>query len=732
MLLAEMNIRATGKLLIAGLLVPVLLSVTPAPKVIERLEAGNRVSTFAPPVAGFVGSSSGRLSSQNETRPSSPNFTASTASHAVNLLAFATRRFFPMANTDSSIDLTFAGDELRSSLTKAPVALATAVDTERAEMQKFLNSDSRSRRILTLALIGTVMVLIVIIFALIPLFLRSRTLMRDIRHQHLLLRVLIDAIPDQIYFKRPDGRLIACNKAAAEFVGMPAEILVGKTDQEIFGDSNDGLLKKQVFTDVQNEETLINQGDVINPAGKKYTLEMIKAPVIDEDGGRLGSISVWRDMSERQRTEAHIETLAHYDPLTKLANRTKAQNVLLGFLETHHDHNQFMALAVFDLDNFAAVNAFFGHDVGDILLRTIGTRLSEQIGSDSFAARLSSDEFLVLFSGLGSEQHEAQARAEEMLEALHQQLSLLTIINSNHIVPTTCVGAVLIGEGEVSAEEVLRKADLAMHNAKRRGRGQIDWFNETIGHEFLSRFDLENVLGNALANRGFRIFLQPKIYEAMPGRHFEVLLRLMHPERGIVSPGDFISVAESTGLIIPIGNFVLEEAARLLASTPDLHLAVNVSVQHLLEEGFIETLETLIARYGFEPDHLTLEMTESVMIVNFDLALSTLHRIRDLKVRLSIDDFGTGYSALVYLKQLPLDELKIDQTFVDGVPHEVSDTSLVELIIAMAHHLDLSVVAEGVENAEQAAWLRDHGCECLQGYHFSMPHPVEHYLSPSQ
>ncbi|WP_330166040.1 EAL domain-containing protein [Martelella mediterranea] len=581
---------------------------------------------------------------------------------------------------------------------------------------------------LNLAFIAVLCILGATVLLLVFIIFRRRRLVRELGRQHLLLRVMMDAIPDQIYFRRPDRQIVACNQAAAEFLGMPVEMIVGKSDRELFGESEDSLLRQQIFGAIDERDNHVVQGEVTSPTGKKHTLEMFRAPVIDPSGKPFGTVSIWRDITDRRRNEERIEALAFYDPLTKLANRARAQEVLLDLLATHRQSKHHMALAIFDLDNFAAVNSIFGHNIGDALLRATGRRLSNTIEAGSFAARLSSDEFLVLLTELGDDRTTALQTAQERIDRLHEKLSQKAFVNSHHITPSTCVGAVLVGPDAESANDELRRADLAMHNAKAKGRGSISWFHDDMVDQLVSRFDLETALERALQTNGFSIYLQPIINRNASGRHFEALLRLDHPERGVISPGDFIDVAESTGLIVPIGAWVLEEACKLLSEYPDLHLSVNVSVQQFLQEDFVEHLCALLERYDFAPNHLTLEMTESLMIANFELTLSQLMAIRDLKIRLSIDDFGTGYSALLYLKQLPLDELKIDQSFISGVPHDSNDTSLVELIITTAHHLGLVIVAEGVETPEQEEWLRRHGCESLQGYLFSRPQPIKHYL----
>ncbi|WP_181409919.1 sensor domain-containing phosphodiesterase [Martelella alba] len=579
-------------------------------------------------------------------------------------------------------------------------------------------------RILTVALVGMLVIIALLAFNIV----RRRRLVRELGRQHLLLSVLIDAIPDQIYFKRSDGRFVTCNTAAATFVGMPKEMIAGKTDAEIFGASEDDLLRRQVFSDVGDKSTLTNEGEIIGPSGNRLTLEMIKAAVIDPEGNRLGSVSVWRDVSERRRTEERIEMLAYSDPLTGLANRARAYDVVSDYLKSPEHRSGFAALILFDLDNFAALNSIFGHDVGDGLLCTVASRLSNNLRPGSMVARISSDEFVLLLTGLGDDEETARNRTAEELQRLHTSVGASAMVRSRHITPSSSAGVILFGRQRTSVDDLLRRADLALHNAKERGRGQMAWFQPDMVNDLVERFDIERDLQNALLHDRFQIYLQPKISTAFAGNYYEALLRLNHPIRGIIGPDHFISIAESTGMILAIGGWVLDQSARLLRAHPDIHLSVNVSVQQLLQDNFVERLERLIATYHFDPAHLTLEMTETLVIANFEMVSTRLKQVRALGIRLSIDDFGTGYSALIYLKRLPIDELKIDRSFVAGVPDDSSDTSLVEFIVAVARHLHLSLVAEGVENKKQEAWLRERGCEFLQGYLYSEPKPVDHFL----
>ncbi|WP_176085180.1 bifunctional diguanylate cyclase/phosphodiesterase [Martelella sp. HB161492] len=582
-------------------------------------------------------------------------------------------------------------------------------------------------RTLAVALIGLLVIILLLAFNTM----RRRRLVRELGRQHLLLSVLIDAIPDQIYFKRSDGRFVTCNTAAAAFVGMPKEMISGKTDTEIFGASANDLLRRQIFSDVSDQATLTNEGEITGPTGNRLTLEMIKSAVIDPDGNRLGSVSVWRDVTERRRTEERIETLAYYDPLTGLANRARAYDAITAYLKSPEHKRGFAALILFDLDNFAALNSIFGHDVGDGLLCTVASRLSGNISASSMVARISSDEFVLLLTGLGPDEAVARGRTAEELQRLHAAVSASAMVRSRHITPSSSAGVILFGRERTSVDDLLRRADLALHSAKERGRGQMAWFQTDMVNDLVERFDIERDLQNALLHDRFRIYLQPKVSTAFSGNYYEALLRLEHPSRGIIGPDHFIGIAESTGMILAIGAWVLDQSVRLLRANPDIHLSVNVSVQQLLQDNFVERLERLIATYRFDPAHLTLEMTETLVIANFEMVSARLKQVRALGIRLSIDDFGTGYSALIYLKRLPIDELKIDRSFVAGVPGDTSDTSLVEFIVAVARHLHLTLVAEGVENEEQEVWLHERGCEFLQGYRYSEPKPVEHFLGPA-
>lgn len=579
-----------------------------------------------------------------------------------------------------------------------------------------------------IAPLSGIVLLLALVSALFLIVARQRRLTTELKQQHLLLRVLIDAIPDQIYFKNMDGTLVACNQAALSFLGRPADQIIGKTDREIFGQSNDELLKQHVFDTVGNTGQLVSQGEFLSPNGDKRVLEMIKVPVIDEKLQRLGSVGVWRDITGRRQDQEKIEALAYSDPLTQIANRAKAKETLEESLITHRQQRQFMALAIFDVDKFSAINSIFGHEVGDALLHTIALRLKKAAQSNLFVARLSSDTFLLLIPMLGFSAENAQVSAQAQIVSIQKLLSERAFLKGRQISASVSIGAMLVKPDTAELDDCLRHTDLAMHKAKSVGRGKISWYELDMSEDLAARFEIESVLEHALANKRFALYLQPKVMIHEDTRHFEVLLRLDHPSRGIVGPGEFINILENTGMILQVGGWVLRQTIVLLKQHSAIHLAVNVSVQQILQEDFAWNLRHYLAESEVDAGRLTIEVTESLMIADFDLALSQLRQIRALGVRLSVDDFGTGYSALVYLKQLPLNEVKLDQTFIRGIPHETRDTSLAELVRALTHHLDLLLVAEGVETEEQALWLRGKGFDCLQGYLYGRPQPVDFYL----
>lgn len=446
----------------------------------------------------------------------------------------------------------------------------------------------------------------------------------------------------------------------------------------------------------------------------------------DAEGTIQYLIAVIEDISERKRAEAEIERLALYDPLTSLPNRRLLIDRLQHALASARRKRRCGALLYVDLDRFKHLNDARGHAAGDALLKLVAERLLSVVRAEDTVARLGGDEFVVLLEGLGASvgaaMHAASGIAEKMRQALE---AAFRPEGYEHYISASFGVTVFPKEGE-SAEDLLKEADTAMYRAKERSRNAVCFYAPEMQTAAQTRLSLERDLRAALGRGEFRLFLQPQVDAGRRVVGAEALLRWAHPEQGLIAPATFVPLAEDTGLIVPIGEWVLNTAAgyirRIEAAGADLSLAVNVSPRQFREPRFVESLKAILRRHGADPRRLILEITEGVVIADFSDTIAKMSELQQLGIRWSIDDFGTGYSSLAYLKRLPLHELKIDRTFIaDLLVDGANDMALVETILAVARHLELQVVAEGVESELQFELLQRHGCHLFQGYHFGQP-----------
>ncbi len=391
------------------------------------------------------------------------------------------------------------------------------------------------------------------------------------------------------------------------------------------------------------------------------------------------------------------------------------------------------ALLFIDLDNFKTLNDTLGHDTGDLLLKQIADRLTACVREGDTVARFGGDEFVVMLEDLGEQDLEAAAVAEtigkKILAVLNQPYQLDT-----HIYHTSCsIGATLFNNHKVSIDELLKQADIALYQAKSAGRNALCFFDSQMQVSISNRMALENELRLALATQQFQLYYQIQVDSAGRALGAEALIRWLHPEMGLVSPSEFIPLAEDTGLILPIGQWVLETACAQLASwkadpaTRDLTISINVSAKQYRQADFVAQVRDVVQKHAFNPMLLKLELTESLLLSNVEDTITKMTELKKIGIQFSLDDFGTGYSSLQYLKRLPLDQLKIDQSFVRDIFFDSSDQAIVRTIIAMAQSLNLDVIAEGVETEEQRQLLQDKGCVNYQGYLFSKPVPVDQF-----
>lgn len=452
----------------------------------------------------------------------------------------------------------------------------------------------------------------------------------------------------------------------------------------------------------------------------------------DEVTHYIGSFS---DITERKAAEQHIHQLAFYDPLTQLANRRLFVDRVEHARLTSERNSQEGAILMLDLDHFKVLNDTQGHHAGDQLLVEVGKRLREHVRDADTVARFGGDEFVVLLEDLGRNDDNAINAANQIAAKIQSELVKPYNLDELHDYrATSSMGVVVFDGQDASVEELLKQADVALYEAKAAGRNAIRFFNPEMQNKVDHRARLENALSKALEQDEFILHFQPQMDKDENLIGAEALLRwIPGGSDQMVSPADFIPLAEDTGLIVPIGYWVLETACRQLKrwqqENPQerFNLAVNISARQFHQRDFVDRLQKIIRDSGAEPGGLKLELTESVVLDDMNYVVERLNKLRDLGIGTSMDDFGTGYSSLSYLKRLPIEQLKIDTSFVRDIVQSGNDAAIVRAIIAMGHSLGLTIVAEGVETQEQKNYLSSFDCDVYQGYLFGRPMVVEEF-----
>jgi diguanylate cyclase (GGDEF)-like protein/PAS domain S-box-containing protein len=549
--------------------------------------------------------------------------------------------------------------------------------------------------------------------------------------EHNLLRTLVDNIPDSIYVKDKDGRKILTNRSDLDFIGVQHEAdVLGKTDAEVFP----GHLASEYIKDDQNvlrnARSVINREEIVeNSSGIKRWLLTSKIPLRDPNGEVMGLVGIGRDITERKLLESKLVTMAHYDALTALPNRTlflEKANMCLAHAKRGGTQ---CAVLFVDLDHFKSVNDTLGHSIGDALLKDTTVKLSECVRETDIMARLGGDEFIILLNDL----EDAQG-AQHIAERIREKLNVPRVVAGNDLFITASMGIVTYPHDGDTLEDLLKNADTAMYAAKEAGRNMYCFYDHVMNQKAVTKMQVERGLREALLKNELALFYQP-IVSVKDGkvRGFEALLRWFRSEGGLVFPNEFIPVAEDTGLIIPIGEWVLYEACRfnrilLDSGFADMIMSVNISVAQLRRKNIVDIIKGALKASGLPPENLEIEVTESMFIDSFEVAIEVLNEIRALGVRISLDDFGTGYSSLVHLQRLPIANLKIDRLFINEIAKDTDENAMIPAIIELAHKLSLSVVAEGVETDIQLDKLSGNQCDFYQGFFLSRPMPAAQVL----
>ncbi len=432
------------------------------------------------------------------------------------------------------------------------------------------------------------------------------------------------------------------------------------------------------------------------------------------------------EIEVRKQAEEQLVQLARYDNVTGLANRTLLREGLLRALaKTRRNHKTF-ALMFLDLDHFKDINDTMGHDVGDLLLKSVADRLKGRVRENDLVARMGGDEFAVLIDD--SNPDDAAHVSQGILDAL----APIHKLGNNEVFVSSSIGIAMCPEAGEDPESICKSADTAMYLAKKMGRNNYQFFSQELHEETMKRIHLENDLRHALAQNELTLFYQPKVDMAGRVIGMEALIRWQHSKLGVISPDKFIPMAEKTGLIFPISEWVLHTACKQISEwqknhylSKDATLAVNVSLKQLNQDSFWETFLQIISDTELDPHYLELELAESAIMDNPMSTIALLEKIHGLGAYIAVDDFGTGFSSLNYLKRLPIDAIKIDMSFVQGIGKDHNDEEIIKLIITLAKSLGLQSIAEGVETKEQVTFLHEHKCDCLQGFYFCRPLPAE-------
>jgi diguanylate cyclase (GGDEF)-like protein/PAS domain S-box-containing protein len=519
------------------------------------------------------------------------------------------------------------------------------------------------------------------------------------------------------------GRFLDINQDPSGLIGYTKEELAGQSFERLLDDESRNLTL-ETFKQSLSGETCSLDIRVLHKSGRLVDLNIATSPLIRR-GKTIAILVFIQDISERKRTLERNHYMAYYDDMTGLPNRRLFTNRLEGKIEACAGKPLKPAICYLDVDAFKLVNTSFGRDFGDMLLMQIAERLMRYLNEQGDLARMEGDEFA---GYLGEVRDEAEASAK--VEALMKMLEEPFELNGLPIHLSVCIGVAVHAPGD-DAVAMLRKADTALQRAKANGRNDYLLHTDEMDPEAMHKLKYYHEMRRGLAGGEFQLYYQPQ-FDLATGQivGMEALLRWNHPERGLISPKDFISEAEESGIIVPLGDWVLEEACRQVKQwhqkkgIPKVPVSVNLSIHQFVRRNMAAKVAEVLEQTGLEAKYLELEITET-MTMDVDRATQCLKELRELGVQVSIDDFGTGYSSFHYLKRLPIGRLKIDRSFIRDIPEQPEDAAIVISMISMAHNMQLQVIAEGVENAEQMWFLRRHRCDEMQGYYGSPPVPPE-------
>ncbi|USD67330.1 EAL domain-containing protein [Vibrio sp. SCSIO 43136] len=542
-------------------------------------------------------------------------------------------------------------------------------------------------------------------------------------------RLLMENSSEAMFLCHPNTQVQFVNKLAEELLGLSFDTLNGRSLAE-FSQLFSVAEMEVLFKKIAAHSVHSYDDEFVSMVGgndEKVHLEC-RATYFDVDGNAFVMVNA-RDVTERVIAQKKIHELAYYDSLTQLANRSLFSQQIEELIQQHHEESKYGALLYFDLDQFKKINDSLGHGVGDQVLIEVASRTRSIFKAKAICGRLGGDEFVVALSDLADSPEYAAEKAMVLARELANSLSKPLILDDATLHTTASIGIAFFPDENVDASELIRRADTAMYKAKSLGRNGVQFFEREMQYAAQHLLELEEGIHIALEKNQFEIWVQPQVSIGKSRLRGEVLVRWNSPKHGLVMPGFFIPHAEESGLIIDIDKWVLEESMSHLATWRQIgkldqieRLSVNVSPSFFLQVDFVTYITNLLDKYEIPGNLIVLEITENLLLNNFEVAKNKMLQLKTKGIAFSIDDFGTGYSSLRYLKELPLDELKIDRSFVNGLTDGTDTSPLIDVILTMAKRLDLEVIAEGVETQTQLDLLVSQGCVNFQGYYFG--HPV--------
>jgi diguanylate cyclase (GGDEF)-like protein/PAS domain S-box-containing protein len=530
-----------------------------------------------------------------------------------------------------------------------------------------------------------------------------------------------------------DLSIVRVNQAFTEITGYRSEEVMGKKPTMLSSDKHDKAFYKHMWQSLNHQGKW--QGKIWNrhKNGEVYVQYLCITVVHDALGNVANYVSTMTTFSKGRGAKEKIDNLAFYDPLTQLPNRRLFLDRLSHELGMNNRDVRKGALLFIDLDHFKNLNDTLGHSVGDLLLQQVASRLMLCARKTDMVARFGGDEFFVFLANLADNEIQCAKRARKFADRAIDLFATEFSLDEHRYSITASIGVTLLSEDEISTDVLLKQADIAMYQAKASGRNSVRFFEKKMQDDIAHFVKLERELIKAIELAQFELFYQVQVDHNQKPFGAEALIRWNHPDLGLIAPGYFIQMAEETDLIVPIGQWVLEAACKQLKTWEaipqmrGLTLAVNISSKQFHQDDFVTHTKSTVKKYGIHPSLLKLELTETAFTKNIESLISSMNALKSIGIQFELDDFGTGYSSLQYLKRLPLEQLKIDQSFVREIEYNENDKQIVRTIISMTQNLDLKVIAEGVETENQKQILLDSGCKRFQGYLFGKPLPVAEF-----